>query len=248
MRNFITGQVMRQIEIHFRSDSLTLRGILHLPPGDRPPVVIGSHGLLSSGDSPKQIALAEQCIQRGIAFFRFDHRGCSQSQGDFAQVTTFDGRCRDLRSAIKTIFARSDTGNRIALFGSSFGGAVCIAVCADFPAASLITVAAPVQSSAIRPPYIIDPSKRPLLNGLDRERLGFDVRDRLGGVNNILIFHGDADEIVPFENALKIYESAKAPKRLVRQAGGDHPMSNPRHQAAFMRLSLKWFENGFKPA
>ncbi len=91
---------MRQIEIHFISDSLRLCGILHLPLQKNPPVVIGSHGLLSSGNSPKQIALAQICNARGIAYFRFDHRGCGKSEGDFASVTTFKGRCTDLACAI----------------------------------------------------------------------------------------------------------------------------------------------------
>ena len=42
-------------EIVFSSDNFLLKGHLHLPPVDRPPVVIGSHGLFSDQNSPKQI-------------------------------------------------------------------------------------------------------------------------------------------------------------------------------------------------
>jgi alpha-beta hydrolase superfamily lysophospholipase len=119
---------MNQKNITFSSNGFTLKGTLHLPDAEHPPVVIGSHGLFSSGSSPKQIALAKRCNACGIAFFRFDHRGCGQSQGIFQEVTTLEARCNDMISAIKTIQNRNDTGNRIGLFGSSMGGAVCLSV------------------------------------------------------------------------------------------------------------------------
>jgi hypothetical protein len=68
-------------KISFLSDNFLLRGILHIPAVEKGPVIIGSHGLLSSGNSPKQIALARRCNDFGIAFFRFDHRGCGKSKG-----------------------------------------------------------------------------------------------------------------------------------------------------------------------
>ena len=117
---------MDQRNITFTSNGLSLRGILHHPSIPMPPVVIGSHGLFSSGNSPKQIALAKACNARGIAFFRFDHRGCGQSEGVFKEVTSLEARCNDLISAIKTIQLRKDAGDRISLFGSSMGGAVCV--------------------------------------------------------------------------------------------------------------------------
>ena len=66
-------------KITFSSNGFLLSGALHLPTTDLPPVVIGSHGLLSNSSSPKQIQLARKCNEYGIAFFRFDHRGCGQS-------------------------------------------------------------------------------------------------------------------------------------------------------------------------
>jgi dipeptidyl aminopeptidase/acylaminoacyl peptidase len=71
-------------EISFRSDGLALKGTLHLPPSDKPPIVIGLHGLYSSQESPKQIALARACNALGLAYLRFDHRmSHEQHQNDF---------------------------------------------------------------------------------------------------------------------------------------------------------------------
>jgi alpha-beta hydrolase superfamily lysophospholipase len=69
--------------VAFKSDEYTLMGSLHLP-GDKPaPFVIGCHGLIADRRSPKQVGLAHACCRQGIGYFRFDHRGCGESQGEF---------------------------------------------------------------------------------------------------------------------------------------------------------------------
>ncbi|MEJ2475932.1 MAG: alpha/beta hydrolase [Desulfobacterales bacterium] len=82
--------------IDFLSEGYRLKGMLHLPTAERPPVVIGSHGLLSSSESAKQRELAARCTAAGMGYFRFDHRGCGRSQGYFPEVTTLEGRVQDL--------------------------------------------------------------------------------------------------------------------------------------------------------
>lgn len=235
-----------QRKIYFDSDTFRLHGTLHLPEAEKPPVVIGSHGLLSDGDSPKQIALAEKCNRRHIAYFRYDHRGCGKSTGDFATATTFDGRCRDLLNAAETIRNLPETGNKTALFGSSFGGAVSLAMADALAVSSIVTVAAPLCRDWIQEPYVNDPEHTPLLKTLDKDKLFFDIRDKISAVSHLLIFHGDKDPIVPFENALELEKNATAPKRLIRQKNGDHPMSNKIHQKTFMTLAVDWFEKYFQ--
>ncbi|MCU0598658.1 MAG: alpha/beta hydrolase [Desulfobacterales bacterium] len=235
-----------QKKIQFQSDQYTISGNLHLPAIKSPPIVIGSHGLLSSADSPKQIALAEACTENGIAYFRFSHRGCGKSSGDFASATSFEGRCRDVIRAVQIILDRNDTGNQIAMFGSSFGGAVILGVSHIFQTRAIVTAAAPVRLQSIRTPVITDPSEKSLLKSISTEKLSFDVSCQLPGISNILIFHGDADDVVPFSNALEIYDKTECPKKLIRQHSGDHPMGDPLHQKEFISVAADWFKNGFK--
>jgi alpha-beta hydrolase superfamily lysophospholipase len=232
-------------KIQFKSDEFLISGVLHLPATNNPPTVIGSHGLMSSGASPKQTALATACVENGIAYFRFDHRGCGNSSGDFASATTFEGRCRDLIQAVQIILDIPDTGSHIALFGSSFGGAVSIEVSLLFETKAIVTVAAPVCLESIQPPFTSDPDEKALMASLSRQKLSFDVSSRLRDVSNILIFHGDADDVVPFSNAVEIYDKTKSPKKLIRQFNGDHPMTGPKHQKEFIQLAVEWFKNGF---
>jgi len=235
-----------QKTIQFKSEKYLLSGTLHLPEIKNPPVVIGSHGLLSTGDSPKQIALAEECTKNNIAFFRYDHRGCGKSEGDFAAVSSFEGRCQDLRSAMRTMQDTPETGNLIGLFGSSYGGAISLAIAANYSFSSIVTVAAPLRSETIKPPYVNDPANSQRIQSLDKEKLSFDVSAQLTGLSNILIFHGDKDEIVPFANALELYKLTCSPKKMIQQKNGDHQVSNRMHQKEFIEQAINWFKEFFR--
>lgn len=235
-----------QRKIAFSSDGFLLKGTLHLPDIHRPPVVIGSHGLLSTGNSPKQIKLARECNRIGVGFFRFDHRGCGTSEGDFRKDNSFDARCRDMESAVQMIQTRNDTGNRIGLFGSSMGGAVCISTARLFRIDALVTVAALVRSAPIIEAYRNSADPNVTGHGFFDKNFLFDVSDRLITIQNVLIFHGEADDVVPVSHALEIYEKAGKMKRLILQKKGDHRMSNRAHQKRFVLEAAAWFKKCFE--
>ena len=233
-------------DIQFAADGFILKATLHLPAADNPPVVIGCHGLLSDRRSPKQIALAEACNALGLAFFRFDHRGCGESAGRLEAVTSLESRASDLLHAIRLIESRPGMGEQIGLFGSSMGGAVCLRVASERPVAAVVTFAAPVRSLPLKR------TGRRSDASLERSRMASVLRDAfelggaLGRVRNILVVHGEADELVPLSHAHEIFDRAGEPKRLLVQKGGDHLMSAATHQAEFIREASLWLSNGLK--
>ncbi len=242
--NISTDAVCKSIR--FASDNFLLRGVLHLPAAPHPPVVVGCHGLFSSGNSPKQIALAQKCNECGMAFFRFDHRGCGESEGNFTDVTSLKARCEDLRRAVETLRSREDIGRKIGLFGSSMGGAVCIAAAGMPEVDSIVTIAAPLRiSSTIEAVEAIRrsaDSDRPPDPSFYKRNLQFDISDALPKIHGILLFHGEADEVIPVSHGREIYQNVRGPKRLIVQNQGDHRMSNPEHQKEFMREAVSWFK------
>jgi len=233
-------------DISFLSDGFKLKGYLHLPSANRPPVVIGSHGLYSSSSSPKQIALADQCNRFGIAYFRFDHRGCGRSEGKFEGVTSVEARCRDLADAVAVITGTSDTGDRFGLFGSSMGGTVCLSVAGELGADTLVTFAAPIRSRILENGLPLSENSDTPGIFLDTQKRRFDISDRLPVICNILVFHGEADDVVPVSHADEIYSLVKPPKKLIKQKQGDHPMSNEVHQKTFIKEASLWFKQGLK--
>ena len=233
-------------KISFFSGGFKLKGYLHLPTAKRPPVVIGSHGLYSSSSSPKQIALAEKCNRFGIAYLRFDHRGCGSSEGNFEKVTSLEARARDLADAVAVIINRSDTADRFGLFGSSMGGMVCLSVAAELGANTLVTFAAPIRSRILEKGLPMSENSDTSEIFLDAQKRRFDITDKLPAVSNILIFHGEADDVVPVSHAEEIYSLVQQPKKLIKQKRGDHPMSNDTHQTTFIRETSLWFKRGLE--
>jgi alpha-beta hydrolase superfamily lysophospholipase len=230
----------REQTICFDADGYRLTGTLHLPDGPKPPVVIGCHGLLANRHSPKQICLASACNQKGLAYFRFDHRGCGDSQGDFQNVTTLTARRQDLYHAIRTMQHHSEIGSLAALFGSSFGGTVVLAYAAIHPAPRLITYAAPINSTEIHHLHIKDNSGRPPSQNLLSDALAFDIAQDIGTVDSILVVHSQNDETVPVKHAHQIYETVNTPKELLIFKGGDHRMSDSALQYQFEEKFIQW--------
>jgi alpha-beta hydrolase superfamily lysophospholipase len=233
---------MNQINITFESNGFLLKGMLHLPETNLPPVVIGSHGLLSNSYSPKQIALARECNANGIAFFRFDHRGCGQSDGVFDEITSLNGRRNDLISAVKTIQMRKDIGGKIGLFGSSMGGAVCISVADALDIDAWVIYASPVRSNSITRALNESDDAEKIKPLLDRKYLKWNISDQLKHLHHIFILHGDSDKIVSPTNAHEIFTKSNNPKKLILQKGGNHLMSNKKHQKDFLREAVNWFK------
>lgn len=243
------GRTMNTQKIFFHVGNQRLNGTLHRPAAiaDKPasiPVVIGSHGLLSNGESPKQKTLAEKLNQHGIAYFRFDHRGRGESDGTFSGDTSFQGRVNDMHAAITTVLSCPGIGTSIGLFGSSMGGAVCLGIADQFDIKTIVILAAPVRLESIQIPH--DIMEDPLFRNMKPEQMNFDISDRLEKIGNILIFHGDADTVVSFSNALEIYEKVARPKKLIRFKGADHAVSRLDFQEQFINESVEWFVSHLK--
>lgn len=227
--------------IEFSADGLVLRGRLHLPAVPHPPFVVGSHGLFSNGDSPKQLSLARELNTVGIAFFRFDHRGCGQSAGRLETDTSLAARCADLRCAVETLQRRSDLSTRFGLFGSSFGGAVCLSLAPETTVSALVVNAAPVRSRSLNEGEITAGGPAGIDGSFYRENLQFDVSEKLSAIRTVCVFHGSADRVVPVENGMEIFERAGDPKKIAVFEGGDHRMSRVSDQRRFVREAVAWF-------
>ena len=234
-------------DINFISQGFLLKGVLHLPDKEKPPLVVGSHGLEGTKESAKQKVLAKLLVENRIAFFRFDHRGCGQSQGDFIKDTSLEKRTIDYIAAVQHILSLNKTSRDIALFGSSMGGATCINAwerlsLMDIRLCGAVLCASPVRSSSIENIPTNANGNRPALPlSFFKENLLFNILDKAANLSSVLIFHGDADKTVPVSNAHELFVRAKDPKRLIIQKGGDHQMKSEKHQSEFEAETLAWY-------
>jgi hypothetical protein len=74
-----------------------------------------------------------------------------------------------------------------------------------------------------------------------KDNLLFDLLDKTRSLSHVLIFHGDADDVVPVSNAHDIYALAQPPKKLIIHTNGDHQMSSRQDQSQFEQEAIAWF-------
>jgi uncharacterized protein len=228
-------------KVSYKSEGQRISGILHFPESGHPPCVIASHGLLSSKDSEKYIALGERLAREGWAMLRFDFRGVGESEGRI-EDDTVTGRIADLGSAINFVRSHPGLGNRMGLVGSSLGGYVC-----------LIRASMEKEINAVviwATPFHLDDlgskkgkKEHPLpgeafFKDLPRHRL----LPLLPKISGCLVIHGEEDELVPVDQAWEIFNSLGSPKEIHVIEGADHRLTEPSHRQRAIDLSVDWFK------
>jgi alpha-beta hydrolase superfamily lysophospholipase len=231
---------MKVGKVSFASEGQKIAGILHLPDEKNPACVIASHGLLSSKNSEKYIALGEHLSGKGIAMLRFDFRGIGESEGRF-EDDTVSRRIADLDSAIAFVKSYPGMGNRIGLLGSSLGGYI-----------SLIVASRKKEIRAVvlwATPFHLDDlgSKGTEQNPLPGEAFFNDLpRHRLSPllpkVSTCFVIHGERDELVPVDQAWEIFHTLGAPKEIHVMEDADHRLTKPAHRQRAIDLTVGWFK------
>jgi len=232
--------MMKVEKVSFKSEDYRISGILHLPDEKNPPCVIASHGLLSSKNSEKYIALGERISKEGIAMLRFDFRGIGESEGRL-EDDTVSRRIADLDSAIAFVKSYPGTGNRIGLLGSSLGGYISlIGASKEKEIIAVVIWATPFHLDDLRSKGT---EQNPLpgeafFNDLPRHRL----LPLLPKVSNCFVIHGGKDELVPVDQAWEIFHTLGAPKEIHVIEDADHRLTDPSHRQRAIDLSVDWFK------
>ncbi len=237
---------MRTEKVSFQSEGCRISGVLHLPKGKNPPCVIASHGLLSSKESEKYVALAERMSREGMAMLRFDFRGVGESEGG-EEDNTVSKKIADLGAAVD--FIRSDPGLResVGLIGSSLGGFVSlIKASLDKGVKATVVWATPHHLDDLKSKERDASTPLPpdaFFEDLSRHRL----LPLLNKVSRCMVIHGEKDELVPVEQAWEIFYHLAEPKEICVIEEGDHRLTDPGHRRRAVELSVGWFKKYLQP-
>jgi uncharacterized protein len=232
---------MKVEKVYFKSEGKRISGILHLPERINPSCVIASHGLLSSKDSEKYIALGEQISREGISMLRFDFRGIGESEGG-EEDNTVSKKIADLSAAIDFIRSYPGLENRIGLIGSSLGGFLSlIKASEDKEIRTIVIWATPLHLDDLgtkkqEEDYPLPPEA--FFEDLPKHRLV----PLLHKVSNCLVIHGEEDELVPLDQALGIFYNLSVPKEIHVIGGADHRLTDQAHRQRAIELSVDWFK------
>lgn len=231
----------------------TLSGVLHHP-ADRSVggTVILCHGMESNKESEKLVFLGQTLAQQGIPTLRFDFSYVGESTGKFEDIT-YSGEVEDLEAAYA--FLQRRYSGKTGILGSSMGGTVALLFAAQEPGvAALVTVAAPLHPENF-PKRLLTPEQVQhwriqgftLYNG---RRLNVSLLKDLERINvpesaekiscPVLILHGDADEIVPVDEAYELHACLKNSKLLSILKGADHRLSEPALMERAVSEALDW--------
>jgi dipeptidyl aminopeptidase/acylaminoacyl peptidase len=218
-----------------------ISGLMVLPEGKRTfPCVVLSHGLISSKESSKYVAISERFARAGIASCRFDYHGCGDSGGNIEE-TTLTIRLDNLNAVVDYVLHHpSVDAGRIGIIGSSFGGTTGLIKAARDERINCVSLWAT--------PYILikegDGSIDNIFfkDDIYTDFLKYDIISESGNVSTVLVIHGEQDETVPCFEGKKIYENLQEPKRLEIIEDGDHVFSDPSHRERVIDLALNWFD------
>lgn len=155
---------------------------------------------------------------QGVSVLAFDYRGYGRSAGR----PTEEGVLQDARAARQWLAWRTNVAeNELVLMGQSLGGAVAIDLATD-GARGLILASTFSSFPDVAQSHVIVPVK-------SLTTIEFPSLKKIGQYPGpVLISHGDADEVVPYQQGRALYDAAPGPKSFVRIPEGRHNDKLPR--------------------
>lgn len=232
--------------IIFQSAGQNLLGALYLGWGDGPrPTAIILHGLPGI---EKNTDIAYALRDAGWNALIFHYRGSWGSEGEY----TLAGIPDDVEAAINALTSGPYPVDkqRLALVGHSLGGWAAIVCAARDPrvkAAVTIGGISNLRTWHFSEEAAMNDAR--FLNGtsgaeilsqiraLGKTRNPVDVIGDLGSTS-VLILHGDADDVVPVDQARALYHASSGLDDLVIIEGADHRFS--RHRRQMVETVVKW--------
>jgi pimeloyl-ACP methyl ester carboxylesterase len=235
-------------KVFIDSEGEQIVGVFHEGDEDLDACVISCHGLLATKDSVKYITLAEKLNKIGIPSFRFDFRGCGESEGKLIN-SHITNRTKDLKGVIE--YVSHELGyKKLGLFGSSMGGFISfIQASTDTKIKAFVSLSSPYSMAELFEAHGFNNDYYEIDGVVFGSEFIKDVKTNGDLTPEILckikcpvhIFHGSFDLLVPTEHAKRLFEGIKAEKKLKIINGGDHMFSHPYHLVEIIETSKKWY-------
>ncbi|MFC2069591.1 alpha/beta hydrolase [Chloroflexota bacterium] len=244
-------------DITLQVDHINIEGRIYLPGrGDRTsyPAVCICHGI-PSGNPPDPNdggypLFAERICEEGFAVFIFNFRGTGNSGGNIDMM----GWTRDLKVAIDYLSALPGIDvARLTLLGFSAGAAVSVYVASqDRRASAVIACACPAEFNFNDPLPLIERFR--IINvirdndfpqSIEEWNNGFKLVspfETISGIapGQLMIVHGNRDDVVDVSQAYRLYARAGEPKQLIIVDGATHRL---RQNDRAMAIVIDWLKS-----
>ncbi len=205
-------------DVTFRTeDGLNLHG--WFVPGKKSSPDVDLHTLLwfhgNAGNINNRLENIKMLYDRvPVNVFIIDYRQYGRSEGKISEKGTYI----DARAALAYLHSRNDINNeKIIFFGRSLGSAVAVELALKEKCRALILEAPFTSMKELAKSFY------PFLPVGLILRTKYDSLSKIGDIKvPILIMHGDKDELVPIEQAWRLYETANEPKEFYTIPGAGH--------------------------
>ncbi len=248
---------MKKDPVVLRVDGLKLKGEIYKPEykDASNPAICFCHGIPAGTHNPDERGyswLAEKFCNMGFVSLIFNFRGTGQSEGNF-DIYKWS---RDLKTAVDFLCSLNAVNrSNISLIGFSGGAAVGVYWAAhDVRISSIAALACPSDFG-----FMSDYRAKSLLEhfrsiGIIKSKFypksikkwleGFEKISPIQWIDKIsprpvLLVHGDKDDVVPVEHALKLYEQANEPKQIAVINGAGHRL---RLEERAIGATLAWIK------
>jgi esterase/lipase len=254
--------------VTFKNQGQQLIGVLHVPdilqPRERAPAIIMFHGFTGNKSESHRlfVYVARALCDSGFVVFRFDFRGSGDSDGEFEDMSV-PGEVSDAQEAL-TFMSNLECVDKeqMGVLGLSMGGRVAAILTSEDPRVKYVVL----YSAALAP------VKQGFLGGLDEESVERLKSGKAIRLNNgwylkkpffdtldspvpydvmnkikvpVLIIHGDADEAVHLNVAIRGYDIIKnnnEKNELHIVKGGDHVFSVSEHRHEVTEKTVHWLK------
>jgi hypothetical protein len=157
--------------------------------------------------------------RHGLAVLVFDYRGYGKSEGKPSEK----GILLDARAARDWLADHEGIGRSdVVLMGLSLGGGVAVDLAAADGARGLVLVSTFTSLPDAAKSHVSWLPVRSLMT------MRLDSLNKIKNYHGpLLLSHGDADEVIPYEQGVALFDAAPGPKRMITVTGGKHSMEQP---------------------
>ncbi len=232
-------RISRRVSFQNRN-GVTLAGIVEVPQREIHAWAIFSHCFTCTKDLKSIVRISRHLADLGIGVLRFDFTGLGDSHGDFSESTIHDN-IADVQSAAD--FLLCDYSAPAILIGHSLGGAAMIAAGNQISSARcVVNIASPAHTRHLakilrgQSPEIAEQGlgqvtiggrtysiREPMVAALEAWDHGLAI-ERLN--LPLLIMFSPADETLPFQHGLDMFQRATSPVSFINLDGADHLFTN----------------------
>ncbi len=180
------------------------------PASDKKPTVIIFHG--NAGHIGTRMPLARQLIEQGFGVFLLEYRGYGGNPGK----PTEQGLYQDARAGMTYLKKHKIAQQNTVLYGESIGAGVATQMAVEYPKACALILQSPYTTLAELGKYHYPWNPIAPWDKFDSERRIKTIQMPL------LILHGTADTIVPYQQGRRLFSAANEPKQWMTLQGQGH--------------------------